>query len=776
MQEARDRRQEAGGKKQEARSKKNFSLSSIILLLTSNFLPLVSNFWLLASSILFLASNFMPLVPCRRRYIFFIIMLVILFIPARAKGVEVDQYSFNRLKFNIDLSYEEYRYNSKGIKEEYSTFQQRYSLAVTGKLIDRRLLIYEAAIEFDEKTTDTRRTSGAFRQSAESAININNYMLKTTVLPKSSIPLTLYANRNVSDTTYSNEITTDNYGLDWMLWFITLPTTRLTLNQQYTQSIDRDEEAISYGIDLSKNIGPTRNKIGYSAGDTKDSIMNSGSEYSNITFSNITALPMDTDFHLGMVEDDRMSFSKDNTQDYHSSAGSVGLITKPTKIFSQQYNYTFLKSDQRINNDKQLTDNEYFEGNVNFNPTEGLSTFANMTSATYNSTASSKSTTTESRFVSTGASYKYRINTEWSAAESVSYSNSESTSRDPVTGKRERNVVDASSALNYLKRLTWANSFSAGGSLGYHKEWTKPEQDIEGLSYGLNTGLSKINLTYAHLSSSYAYSSVISYVGRNIENQTFYTTANSSYLTYLPAMVSYNYHTLNSYIDSEDATENTVTAEAKLLYFNYLPVEASYKHYTLVRPAGPPSDQEFAYLVDKEENSFNVKANLTYFRNTVITAYTTYSDYMQSVVEKKLAREEISSAWETGINGSHTRVFLAGMLGLSAGYVKTLYENRGSARDIINDTINIYYKGSYNKRLGRNMVWKLQLERNDTTTNGLRDIVDSMETALFYRLRAWFLSAEYRLSETTRESVAFNNNYTEEKWMLRVSRSFVRIF
>ncbi|MBI3397718.1 MAG: hypothetical protein HY026_00510 [Deltaproteobacteria bacterium] len=722
------------------------------------------------------ASCFLLLVSCRRRYIFFIIMLVILFIPARARGVEVDRYAFNILRLNIDLSYEEYNYNSKGIKQEYSTFQQRYSLGVTGKLIDRRLLIYDAAIEFDEKTTDTKTTSGAFRQSAESAININKYMLKTTVLPKSRIPLTLYADRSVSDTTYSNEVTTDNYGLDWMLWFITLPTTHLTLNQQLIQSIgQQDEETISYSIDLSKGIGPTSNSIGYSAGDTKDSIRNSGSEYSTITFSNSTALPMDTDFHMGMAESDRFSFRKDNTTDYNSSAGSVGLRTKPTKVFSQEYNYTFLKSDQKINNEKQLTDNEYFAGNVKFNPAEGLNTFANMTSSKYNSTASSKSTTTENMDISTGASYRYKINAEWSATESVGYGGSESTYGDPVTGKRERTTVTANSALNYLKRLTWANSFSAGGLLGYHKEWTKPEQGIEGLSYGLNTGLSEINLTYAHLSSGYAYSGVTSSDGKNIENQTFYTTAKSSYLTYLPATVSYNYHTLDSYIDSEDVKENTVKAEARLRYFNYLPVEASYKYYTLVRPAGPPSDQKFAYSIDREENSFNVRANLTYFKNTTIAAYTTYNDYIQSVVEKGLKREEISSAWETGIKGSHKRVFLAGMLDLSAGYGKALSENRGSSRDIIiNDTINIYYKGSYDKRLGRNMVWKLQLERNDTITNGLLDIVDSMETALFYRLRAWFLSAEYRHTEGAMKTA--NRDYTEERWMLKVSRSFVRIF
>ncbi|MBI5328566.1 MAG: hypothetical protein HZB80_09825 [Deltaproteobacteria bacterium] len=725
---------------------------------TSSFMPHASSFKLQASS-------FMPLVSCRSRYIYIIIMFAAMFMPAMANGFEIDPYSLNRLSMNVDFSYENYKYDSKDNKREYSTFRQRYNFEAKGKIIDRRLLIYDAGIEFDE-TTDEKTPGGT------SGINISKYMLRTTLLPKSSIPLTLYANRNVYDTTYSNKATTDTYGLDWMLWFITFPTTHLTLEQQSTQSPGQDEAALSYSIDLSKNIEPTSNKIGYSAGDTRDSIRKSGSEYYMVTFNNNTELIMNTYFHLGLAEGETRSFSKNNTADYYSYAGSVGVKTRDTKIFSQQYNYTFFESNQKTANERLLTDNEFFSGNVTFNPADGLSAFAKMQSNKYNST---KSPTSESTVISAGASYKHDINTEWSTIESVDYSSSASTSGDPVTGKRERTAAAAKSELKYLKLLTWADSFSAGGSLGYFTERAEPAQGIDGLSHGLNTALSGINLKYARLSSGYTYSGVASSDGSSVKDQTFYTTAHNSYFTYLPAMVSYNYHELDSYINSEDAKEEAVTAEAKLLYFNYLPVEASYKHYTIVRSSGPPPEQKFAYIRDKQENNFSAKASLTYFRNTAITAYATYNDYIQSVEEQTAKRNEINNEWKTGIDGSHKRIFLAGMLGLSAGYASSLSENRGMGNDIIRGTINIYYKGSYDKKLGRNMVWKLKLERNNTAINGLADVVDSMETSLLYRLRAWFISAEYLLTKAAINSTA-NRDYTEDKWMLRVSRSFVKIF
>jgi hypothetical protein len=73
------------------------------------------------------------------------------------------------------------------------------------------------------------------------------------------------------------------------------------------------------------------------------------------------------------------------------------------------------------------------------------------------------------------------------------------------------------------------------------------------------------------------------------------------------------------------------------------------------------------------------------------------------------------------------------------------------------------------------MAWRLQAEQNDSATNGLHETTTSAETNIFYRLRQWLLSADY-LYAIKRHDQSVDRRETEQRWMLRVSRTFVRIF
>ena len=355
----------------------------------------------------------------------FVLLASCFFIPAKAKGVERDPYSFNRLLLKVELIYEKQKkiyendksvYSASKKDEEFSTFRQRYNLEVKGKLLSRKLLIYDAGIEFDDKTESGTR--------GDLELDVRKYKLQTTILPKSNMPLTLFANRNSTETiypAYKREETIDNYGFNWswMLRFKTLPTTKLSVNKQYTQGIGTDAEALSYGVDMRKNIGPTENRFNYSAGDSKDNIGNSGSDYSDITFSNKTAFSDDTDFSFGIVENNSSVFSKDRKDDSSALAGSMDLKTKPTGRFSQQYNYTFVQSDIKTESETWGTDSEYFSGNVDYNPTKGFNTFANVNASNFETYTGSETSAAENVSLATGASYGQEINKELSLTESI---------------------------------------------------------------------------------------------------------------------------------------------------------------------------------------------------------------------------------------------------------------------------------------------------------------------------------------------------------------------
>ena len=860
---------------------------------------------------------------CQGLAISILCFAVLFFAPGTAAGIVQDPYSVKRLALGVDFLYRDYRRHSEtpftASTFERSDFTQQYSLEVRGYLKDPRLIVYDLNIFLSGADITEYRSSGAKAPtSSEFTTRMDRYRLKTIFLRQSRIPLTLFANRRISESYLQGETTTDNYGLDWHLKLRTLPWTKLDFEKTTIQAIGRDEETTFYGIGMTKSTRNTDSAVNYSITDSMDNIKHSGSENSVITLSNSSRLPMDSLFSMGLAKNDLLTFDSNSKTERNVMAGNLELTTKPTKEFDQSYKYTFVQSDASGRSDIS-TDKESFTGkmrysadtfkmllNSNINEDKQESLSSNTTSQYQNSSAwidyrpverlktelTAKST--EKKYASVSQNivrkdnkmsaievYTIPLTRELSAYESIKYSLEHSrltagniTTGDSVTGKTERSILDVSTGLKYARQLTWA-LFSAGGSLGYYEERVKPATELtpggSGVSYGLNTGLEGINLIYLTLGTNYDYSGVASdTVGR--KQQTFKTNAVSSYIGYLPLSASYTYNTLDSYIDAEDGEENTVTANAGMNYLNYLPVTASYSHYTLVRPGNPPPDfdipylyikekeettfelttkltyfrqtnitasynhydsaidrggsppmdmqsvyieeggkeedtfkvdadmnylkylpvtasysnytlvrpdappdMQYTYTKEKEETSFSLKAKLIYFRNTDISAFVARRDYTFSVVDANSSqRSESFVRWDWGIDGSHKRILFRGNLTVSAGYRKSLSETNAVANE---DVISTYIRGQYDKRLTRNLAWNLRLERSNTETNGLDDILNLAETGVSYRLRQWLVSTEYTHSTREQEGIrGRNSNTTEDMFMLRVSRSFVRFF
>ncbi|MFQ5901060.1 MAG: hypothetical protein ACE5IH_05835, partial [Thermodesulfobacteriota bacterium] len=99
--------------------------------------------------------------------------------------------------------------------------------------------------------------------------------------------------------------------------------------------------------------------------------------------------------------------------------------------------------------------------------------------------------------------------------------------------------------------------------------------------------------------------------------------------------------------------------------------------------------------------------------------------------------------------------------------------NKKDSKDIMNRARTLVsYSANYKLSPFRNTRLTIDLERKESYTNGLKDTTDTIKTILLYRLRAWFLEAEYSHAIGDRQQIL----YTEDRMFFSVSRSFGRTF
>lgn len=469
---------------------------------------------------------------------------------------------------------------------------------------------------------------------------------------------------------------------------------------------------------------------------------------------------------------------------------------------------------------------EGLAGSMAYNPKKNIKMYATAsTSSKETSSSESGDTLVTSADYSGGAYYSQTITPELTAVESINYSKEEANSGDQYTGVTGRAVTDAAAALKYRKNLTWS-TLDAGSSAGLHQEKVEPDEGGQGTSYGLNAGLSNIKLRHFTLNSMYNYNNIISTVGDvNSKDQTLTTSATGSHTKYLPLTVSHVYHDLESYLEGEGLEENTVEAAGSVLYIQKIPVTMTYKYYTLARPDSIPPELQYIYIKEKIENNFeatvgvlhikwlpvnlsyknyflkqpyetptsplsseqnyyhteeqhqetlNLSTSLTYFRKTSAYASLAYSKTVDSTLNTStmLTSETGYIKRSVSLGGSHNTNLLRGRLGLSTGY--TASKTANTSDDVAEYNSSLNFNGTYDKRISRNMKLGLVAGQSFSDTNGVLKSQLTGQANLYYKLRAWFLSAGYEHAVKKQENQG-EVTVTEDKVMLKVSRSFVRV-
>ncbi|MBI2400256.1 MAG: hypothetical protein HYV23_04255 [Deltaproteobacteria bacterium] len=203
----------------------------------------------------------------RALWAFALAAAVVVLVPGTGFCVEEDMYIYRLLFGRVYFEYETGTTEDNGTTRDRSRFLQSYSLDTLGNILSRRLVTYDAGVTF---------TLDSYEQGSTAIDTENvNYYLKSTLLPKSNIPLSLYGSRTnetLTTTASETERTRTIYGLNWLMRFRTLPDTDIQIERQNDASQSSDMTTTLYNVRMIKPVGPTENSLYYNLNTTEDNV------------------------------------------------------------------------------------------------------------------------------------------------------------------------------------------------------------------------------------------------------------------------------------------------------------------------------------------------------------------------------------------------------------------------------------------------------------------------------------------------------------------------
>lgn len=604
-----------------------------------------------------------------------ILLLLACFVPTAGYCVEdEDPYVFKSMVGRVYFELENLDRNEKTTETKTDKFTQIYSLDLKGNIGSRRLLIYDAGVSLTDTDTDTNGTENGTRSV--------NYYFTTTLLPKSSIPFTLYGNRT-DDTNSTQAGDTDTkkttYGLRWFLKLRTLPVTTINVEKSSSVSEGSELETTLYRTAMKKELGPTVNELQFDLTRNNDKVNDTGdSSDMGLNFTNRTNISKRTYFFLGASR----SVNSSDTTDTKVKGMSFNLNSKPSIDFSQTHNFSWYKSES----DGSMEGSNY-SGDMQYKFTDRLSSGLSLSAGTTNNESSTS--TYESENLSSLLNTSYILTRNLYLTEVISYSEVKTNSSDASINVGDRKVLKVTTNVNYTKPLTWAILQSTVGA-GYTEEKSTNQQAGKGIEYNFNLALNDINVN--------------PYVG-------FSTSA------------SY------SFIDSFSGDIGGRTIAYTLDAFNKV-----WKKYVAMTARYSKSDQS-SYLeaLDQKTELYRFDANTSYFKNTKLQLF---AERNNSFYEAN----GFSTSDSTGVSASRSTPLLGGSLDMSASY-ELLYSKFTGGTD---RSVTASYTGRYTKTLLKNTAWQFLAQRNDTKTSNSFSNVTYFENSLLNPIRSWLLSLEHR--------------------------------
>lgn len=637
-----------------------------------------------------------------------------LFLPSVGYSLERDPYLRRNLIGSITFEYERYRSeNSNGTKSEANTFHQLYTLDVKGNMFSRAIMIYDLGVSWDSSyfTTDASN----FTTSSLT------YYGRTTLLPLSRIPFTVYANRkeNKLSGTTDSETNTTTYGFSWLIDFLALPTTRMSLERRTVDGNTQNLKQLFGTLNLKKEVGPSETEVDYKYINTVNS-ESTDPETAEITDHTINArssvdLSRSTSFGAALTYNTELH-PLDEDENEKLIGISLGLDSRPGSDFAQNHNYSFYKTERGVDDGSR---GHTYSGSMNYDISSRLTTSLSLAASDVKN--ESDPTDFKSKTLATHARLMYRITENLRFTETVSYINVETNAEDDTginVGKRK--TLRVLSSLDYNRKLDWATA-NAGYSIGYTEDEAE-EGSGTGIEQQVNGGLYGIDVNPMVVFSLYG---------------------NYYYLESLSGPIWERRHSYNA------EAYNKVGRE-------YAEVTAKYS-----------KESEGGWLeeiTNRNVEKYGISAKSNYFENTTFGA----SAYQTNTTKELLGTSQVTLL---NASASHRRTLLGGRLTLIYGYSLKIADSEETS----DRTTMVRYLGEYQRRLRFNLSWKFRATREEekiTDTTDSFSNITTLSNSFQYRLRAWRITLEHDYDIIETNSV----ERTDNTLFLRATRRFLRFF
>lgn len=631
-----------------------------------------------------------------------LVAAIVVLTPGLGFCVEEDLYIYRLLYGSVYFEYETGSTEENGRTSDHSSFQQTYTLDTLGNILSRRLITYDAGVAY---------TLNDYEQD-QSQINSEqvNYYLKTTLLPKSNIPLSFYGNRfNDTITTAASdtiERTRTIYGLNWLARFRTLPETRVQIERQNDVSTGSDTTNTMYNVNLNKSLGPTENSLYYSLATTTDNLKSGNdTESQSVNFRNQTNISRSTVLDLGISRGDS---SHDNpaTPDMTVNGLTIGLQSRPSIEFNQEHRYTYFNTSSGLSD----VESGNYAGNMSYRFTDRLDSNLSLSVGETMTESPDRSETSSS--LGMGFGLNYRLSKKLTLSESLSYTKIDTSAETPASPDRE--LLRALTSLNYNDNLSWA-MLGASARIGYNKDKTTDELSGSGIENGASVALTSIDFNrYVLFNASADWNQVNNLTGDVwSENQSFQLSAFNK------------------------------------LWRRYVQLAANFSD---------TSQESWLVATDSSSRKWSFDAVSTYFRNTRIEFNTEHISAFDSVS----GDSEVDSAL---LGVTHNRYFAGGTIDAGFTYNKLNSRFAGGTSEFTSTT----FLARYDKKLLRTLSWlaSATYSSGEGDNNSFKNTI-GLSNLFTWQLRHWLVSAEQKYTFIEDQ----NRELTENSLLFRALRQF----
>ncbi|MEE9543268.1 MAG: hypothetical protein V3V95_05750 [Thermodesulfobacteriota bacterium] len=478
-----------------------------------------------------------------------LLLVILLFCPTTAYSRLApidpkDPFIYKRLTLDIrfDLDYSRSKTNNTVTSTNHG-YSQSYSLSFADNIIDPRLWVYTAYVNYSLST----RSSGTSSDSLSMGFN-------STILRKLRYPISIYESR-----TYGDNHISDSYGLRSLLRFRRLPLTNVEMSWHRIESDTNITMDSAYSISMVKNIGPTSNRFSYSASEADN-----GSKNSSISLKNSVRLSRSSHISNAFSRYERLPSNQGFDRGY---ALTSSLRSNTSDRFKQSHSYAIFSAESAVGTKRSNTDGQSYSGNWAYSLTEKIGLGGGLSVSESSSKGQSSESESESFNIRGGIGYKIAKNL--STKLSSSFSRSESNHISGLGNNTGDEFFNLKASVSYgrsIREMTFSSSYS----IGYNEQLSLPDRGGgTGMGQSLNLGLGNIRYKKVYFDTNAGFSRIDNLTGDLwSKSKSFRITAKPKYLVkYGSASGSYLYSSSDSWQTYQDSTRHRMRFRARTKRF-----------------------------------------------------------------------------------------------------------------------------------------------------------------------------------------------------------------